>query len=115
LTHDHVTTACKLGVCKAAVQHRPFTFCAETARPAPRASLAFFLKRVLDHELAGRWPEISSTDAIAAMRSVGLAELSIAGRTARLVGRGGRDAQRLVKTLSIGTLNPPPESPRRAK
>jgi len=75
------------------------------------ASLALFLKRTLDCQLAATWPEMSSTDAIAAMRSVGLAELTLAGKPVRLVGGAGRDARRLVKTLGIRTTNPPMERP----
>jgi len=71
------------------------------------ATLALFLKRTLEHQLANTLPELSGTDAIAAMRSIGLAELDIGGETIRLVPRGGRDARRVVSALGITDLNPP--------
>ena len=58
------------------------------------ATLALFLKRSLEHQLAAPLPELSSTDALAAMKSIGNAELSLNGRTTRLVSGGGRDARR---------------------
>lgn len=71
------------------------------------ATLALFLKRCLEHQLNRLWPELSVNEAIAAMRSVGLAEVDLAGKTVRLVNVGGRDARRLVRTLAIPTLDPP--------
>jgi len=77
------------------------------------ATLALFLKRTLEHQLADRLPELSGTEAIAAMRSIGLAELEVGGETIRLVPRGGRDARRVVSALGITNLNPPglPKTP----
>jgi transposase len=72
------------------------------------ATLALFLKRTLEHQLGQTLPELSGSDALAAMRSVGLAELDLAGQTTRLVSGGGRDARRIVKALAITDLNPPP-------
>jgi len=71
------------------------------------ATLALFLKRSLEHQLASRIPELSGTGALAAMRSVGLTELDLDGRTIRLVSGGGRDARRLLPALGIADLNPP--------
>jgi transposase len=71
------------------------------------ATLALFLKRTLEYQLAGTLPELSGTEAIAAMRSIGLAELEVGGETIRLVPRGGRDARRVVSALGISDLNPP--------
>jgi transposase len=71
------------------------------------ATLALFLKRSLEHQLAPVLAELSGTEAIAAMRSIGLAELNLNGRTTRLVSGGGRDARRVLKALGIADLNPP--------
>ena len=49
----------------------------------------------------------SSAEAIAAMRSIGLAELDLNGRTTRLVSGGSRDARRVAHALGITNLNPP--------
>jgi hypothetical protein len=71
------------------------------------ATLALFLKRTLEHQLAQKLPELSGRDALAALRSVGLAELDLGGQTVRLVSGGGRDARRVLKALDITDLNPP--------
>lgn len=71
------------------------------------ATLALFLKRTLEHQLADRLPELSGTDALAAMRSVGLAELDLGGQRIRLVSQGGRDARRVVSALGISEIGPP--------
>ena len=71
------------------------------------ATLALFLKRVLEQQLASTLPELSGTEAIAAMQSIGLAELTLAGQATRLVSSGGRDARRVVKALGIQSLDPP--------
>jgi len=78
------------------------------------ATLALFLKRTLDHQLAAELPEMSSTDAFAAMESMGIAELSFNGQTSRLVSGGGRDARRVLAALGIKDINPPsPEKQRK--
>ncbi|MCK4342457.1 MAG: hypothetical protein KAY37_12125 [Phycisphaerae bacterium] len=78
------------------------------------ATLALFLKRTLDHQLAGELPELSSTDAFAAMKSIGIAELSLNGQPTRLVSGGGRDARRVLAALGIKDINPPsPEKQRK--
>jgi len=76
------------------------------------ASLALFLKRTLEYQLACKLPEISATDAFAAVKSIGLSELSFNGQTKRLVSNGGRDARRVFSALAIKQINPPctPES-----
>ncbi len=71
------------------------------------ATLALFLKRSLEHQLASALPEVSGSEAIAAMRSIGLAELDLNGRTTRLVSGGSRDARRVARALGIANLNPP--------
>jgi transposase len=71
------------------------------------ATLALFLKRSLEHQLASAFPELSGNEAIAAMRSIGLAELTLNGQTTRLVSGGGRDARRVLGALGITELNPP--------
>ncbi len=94
------------------------------------ATLALFLKRTLEHQLAAKLPELSSTEAFAAMKSLGIAELTLngingaagiqggsagrhRGQTIRLVSGGGRDARRVLAALGIRDLDPPnPESHR---
>lgn len=71
------------------------------------ASLALFLKRSLEYQLAEKLPEISATDAFAAIRSIGIAELDFAGQSKRLVCAGGRDARRIVAALGIKDMEPP--------
>jgi transposase len=71
------------------------------------ATLALFLKRSLEHQLASTLAELSGSEAIAAMRSIGLAELDLNGQTTRLVSGGSRDARRVLTALSIADLNPP--------
>jgi len=71
------------------------------------AALALFLKRSLEHQLASTLPEVSGSEAIAAMRSIGLAELDLNGLTTRLVSGGSRDARRVAHALGITHLNPP--------
>ena len=74
------------------------------------ATLALFLKRVLEHQPATTLPQLSSTEAIAAMRSVSLVQLNMAGKRARLVTHGGRDARRIVKALQIKSVDSPPRA-----
>jgi len=71
------------------------------------AALALFLKRSLEHQLASALPEVSGSEAIAAMRSIGLAELDLNGKRTRLVSGGSRDARRVVSALGLADLNPP--------
>lgn len=71
------------------------------------ASLALFLKQTLQHQLASKLPEISATDALAAVKSIGLAELTFNGQTKRLVSNGGRDARRILSAMAIKDINPP--------
>jgi transposase len=71
------------------------------------ASLALFLKRTLEYQLSSRLPELSATDALGAVQSIGLAELDVAGQTRRLVSGGGRDARRILAVLGIKEINPP--------
>ena len=71
------------------------------------SALALFLKRTLEFHLAKTIPELSGTEAIAALRSVGLAELDLGGRIPRLVSAGGRDARRVLSALGISDVNPP--------
>jgi len=71
------------------------------------ATLGLFLKRSLEHQLAPTLPELSGCEAIAAMRSIGLAELDLNGKRTRLVSGGSRDARRVVSALGLVDLNPP--------
>lgn len=71
------------------------------------ASMALFLKRSLEYQLADKLPQISATDAFAAMNSVGIAELNFAGQSKRLVSAGGRDARRIIAALGIRDIEPP--------
>jgi len=57
--------------------------------------------------LATTPPQLSSTDAFAAMKSIGIAELNLNGRTTRLVAGGGRDARRVLTALGIKNIEPP--------
>jgi transposase len=70
------------------------------------ASLALFLKRTLEYQLSCKLPEISATDALSAMKSIGIAELNFAGQSKRLVSVGGRDARRIVSALGIKAIEP---------
>lgn len=79
------------------------------------ATLALFLKRTLDHQLAATLPELSSTDALAAMKSIGIAELNLNGRTTRLVSVGGRDARRVLTALGIKDIDPPTSEKQRTE
>jgi len=81
------------------------------------AALALFLKRTLEHQLVSTLPEVSGSEAIAAMRSVGLAELDLNGRTTRLVSGGSRDARRVACALGITNLTPsvPGKGPSKAQ
>lgn len=79
------------------------------------ATLGLFLKRSLEHQLASAFPELSGTEAIAAMRSIGLTELDLNGETTRLVSGGGRDARRVLRALGITDLNPPRADKRASK
>ena len=71
------------------------------------ASLALFLKRTLEYQLSSKLPELSASEAFAAMRSVGLAELDFAGQTKRLVSVSGRDARRILAALGVKQIDPP--------
>jgi len=71
------------------------------------ASLALFLKQTLQYQLASTLPQISSSDAFAAMKSMGIAELNFNGQRKRLVSAGGRDARRILAVLGIKDINPP--------
>lgn len=71
------------------------------------ASLALFLKRSLEYQLACKLPEISATDAFLAMRSIGVAQLDFAGQSKRLVSVGGRDARRIIAVLGVKDIEPP--------
>ncbi len=74
------------------------------------ATLSLFLKRTLEHQLATTLPELSSTDVLAAMKSIGIAELNLDGQITRLVSGGGRDARRVLTALGIKDIDPPSPS-----
>jgi transposase len=71
------------------------------------ATLALFLKRTLEHELAKAGLNLTPTQAFAAMHSMGIGILDLAGEPRHLVSAGGRDARRIVKALGIDPLAPP--------
>ena len=71
------------------------------------ATLGLFLKRSLEHQLAPVLSELTGSEAIAAMRSIGLAELDLNGKRTRLVSGGSRDARRVISALGLADLNPP--------
>jgi transposase len=71
------------------------------------ASLALFLKQTLQYQLSTKLPQMSATDALAAVKSIGLTELTFNGQTKRLVSNGGRDARRVLSALAIKQINPP--------
>lgn len=76
------------------------------------ATLALFLKRTLEHHLQEKGIVLSPTDAFAAMRSIGVAELDLDGKRKRLVSPPGSDAKQIVEALAISRLAPPePKSP----
>ncbi len=79
------------------------------------AAMALFLKRCLEHQRAPTRPHLSGTDALAAMASVGLAELDLNGHRARLVSGGSRDARRIVNALGITDLPPPQPEPQKVR
>lgn len=70
------------------------------------ATLALFLKRSLQHQLHAQGIGLSATDALSALKSVGLAELELDGKPHRLVSRPKGDAQRVLKALGITELQP---------
>jgi hypothetical protein len=74
------------------------------------ASLALFLKQVLAHQLSESLPDLSVNEAFAAMRSVGLSELSVDGQILRLVSGGSPDARRVMTALGITQIDPPKAS-----
>jgi hypothetical protein len=51
-------------------------------------------------------PELSGSETIAAMRSIGLAGLYLTGKRTRLVSGAGRDARRLMSALGLADLKP---------
>ena len=71
------------------------------------ATLALFLKRALEHELAKAGVNLTPTEAFAAMQSMGIGLMDLAGEHRHLVSAGSRDARRIVKALGIKKLLPP--------
>ena len=71
------------------------------------ATLALFLKRTLEHELARAGVNLTPTEAFAAMHSMGIGVMDLGGERRRLVSAGGRDARRIVQALGIEQLAPP--------
>jgi hypothetical protein len=71
------------------------------------ASLALFLKRSLQRQLDAEGVYLSATDALAASRSIGLADLDLNGTPHRIVARARRDAQRVLNVLDIRDIQPP--------
>ena len=65
------------------------------------ATFALFVKRTLEHELAKAGVNLTPTEAFAAMHSMGIGVMNLAGERRQLVSAGGRDARRVVKALGI--------------
>lgn len=76
------------------------------------ATLCLFLKRALQHQLNEQGVYLSATDALAAVKSIGLAELNVNGEHRRIVSRPKGDAQRVLRALGIRTTDPPSPQPR---
>lgn len=80
----------------------------------PVGTFGLFLRRALEHQLAPTVPELSSTDALVPMKSIGIAELGLNGLTTPLVSGGRRDARRVLSAPDIKDIEPPnPENPRK--
>ena len=75
------------------------------------ATLALFLKRTLQHHLDRHRIALTATDALAAMKSVGVTELDLGGRRYRVVCSPGPDGRRVLKALGIRQLSPPGPAP----
>ncbi|KPK76339.1 MAG: hypothetical protein AMJ79_06990 [Phycisphaerae bacterium SM23_30] len=71
------------------------------------ATLALFIKCSLEYQLASKLPQLSGTDALVAMKSIGLSELAMDHKVMRLVSGGGRDTKRILSALNIKEINPP--------
>jgi len=71
------------------------------------ATLALFLKRTLERQLHDAGLNLTPTEAFAAMRSMGIAVLDMAGTPRHLVSPGSRDARRVIKALGMDRLLPP--------
>ena len=75
------------------------------------ATLALFLKRTLRRHLDRAGVNLSATDALAALRSIGVDELDLDGEPHTVVSSGSRDARRVVKALGLREIAPPERSP----
>jgi transposase len=71
------------------------------------ATLALFLKRTLQHQLDQANVALSATEALEAMKSVGVSELDLNGVKHRVVSGPGPDARRVLNALGIREIHPP--------
>ena len=72
------------------------------------AVLAFLLHRAIEKKLKAARADLSATEALQALRSVKVVNLTLAdGRPKRCVTRGSERAARILRGLGIAALNPP--------
>jgi transposase len=77
------------------------------------AALAFLLHRAIEKKLKAAALDISSTEALQALRSVRLVDLALhTGTTKRLVTRGSSRAVQILTALGITERDPPSPAPR---
>ena len=71
------------------------------------ATLALFLKRALQHHLDRAKVNLTATEALESLKSVGITELDLDGVKHRVVSAPGRDARRVLSAVRIVDLHPP--------
>lgn len=71
------------------------------------ATLALFLKRALQHHLDGAKVNLTATEALESLKSVGVSELEVEGVRHRMVSAPGRDARRVLSAVGLTNLHPP--------
>ena len=71
------------------------------------ATLALFVKRTLAHKLSQTGVAMTPTKAFAAMCSIGVSVLYVAGEQRLLASAAGTDARRIAAALGIRDINPP--------
>ena len=71
------------------------------------ATLGLFLKRAIQHHLEAAQVNLTATEALESLKSVGVSELSLDGTRHRVVSAPSRDARRVLSALGIADLHPP--------
>jgi len=71
------------------------------------AALGLFLKRALQHHLDRAKVNLTATEALESLKSVGITELDLDGVKHRVVSAPGRDARRVLSAVRIVDLHPP--------